>query len=154
MPKKLRAARWGVLTSSLRLCGTLPLVPALVSNLFDIGANRERWSVGALNTNDFAMLARFQSRPTPSSRHSARSGRPTSAEDSVFGKEAPGGGPVITTGFTLPDTICGPRRPSFSDTHFQGKLPAGAGPSRAAYGMHLIRSLCLSYRLRYRGSWY
>src|SRR5262249_54626098 len=31
----------------------------------------------------------------------------------------------------------------------QAKLPAGVGLSRAAHGMHLIRSPCLSYRLLY-----
>ena len=51
--------------------------------------------------------------------HNVRSGRPASAEDGVFGKEGAQVGAVITTGFMLPDTICGPRRRSFSDTHFK-----------------------------------
>jgi hypothetical protein len=50
---------------------------------------------------------------------SVRSGRPASAGDGLFGKEDARVGAVITTGFTLPDTICGPRRRSFSDTHFK-----------------------------------
>jgi hypothetical protein len=48
---------------------------------------------------------------------------------------------VITTGFTLPDTICGPKAAQLFGYSLQAKLPAGAGLSRAARGMHLIRSI-------------
>jgi hypothetical protein len=65
--------------------------------------------------------------------------------DGVFGKEDARVGAVITSGFTLPDTRCGPRRRSFSGYSLQAKLAPGAGLSRAAHGMHLTRSL--AYRI-------
>jgi len=63
MPKKLRAARWGVLTQlPPSLWESPPRAGTGFRNLRDIGVNRERWSVGALDANEFAILAHFQSR--------------------------------------------------------------------------------------------